>query len=134
MTSGVMVPTQHCRYWGPSSGGREISDTVPMLPTDRQLSMRLLIDTVMMECYFMGGRVAMTLPLTGWEVPGTENWRTTSTNWSLSLSIAAAAAATCTSTGTVGGVTVVNASSWNISSALVSKEQVLATAQAPPLK
>ena len=122
VTSGVMVPTQHCRHWGPSSGGREISDTVPMLSTDRQLSVRLLIDTDIVECYFMHGRVAMTLPLTGWESPP-GHWHTTPTNWSLSMSVGGAA--------TVGGtaVTVVNASSWNMSSAFVSKEQVLAMPQ-----
>ena len=40
-----------------------MQDSVDMLSTDTHITLRLFLDTAVAEAYFMGGRVAMTIPV-----------------------------------------------------------------------
>mmetsp|Transcript_32745 Transcript_32745/g.45725 ORF Transcript_32745/g.45725 Transcript_32745/m.45725 type:complete len:80 (+) Transcript_32745:411-650(+) len=75
-----------------------------MLPSDTLISIRLFLDTAVAEAYFMGGRVAMTIPIAA-----------STTNWGVAIGSSAS------------GTTLVNATSWGMSSIYVTKEEVLAT-------
>merc|ERR1712194_587490 len=91
-------------------------DVVPLLPSDTELELRLFLDSNtagnksfgVAEAYFMGGRVAMTVPLDMSALSGSSAWKAT---------VAA----------TSGSVTVLNGTSWSLSSIWVTPEDVLAT-------
>jgi hypothetical protein len=64
-----------CRLWrerckepghgggGGGKRGKGMQDSVDMLSTDTHITFRLFLDTAVAEAYFMGGRVAMTIPV-----------------------------------------------------------------------
>eukprot|EP01043_Picozoa_sp_COSAG02_P012017 COSAG02_NODE_455_length_21984_cov_4.049760_3_plen_226_part_00 len=104
-TSGVLVPTTKCvKDGGHGSGGKGkgMNDVVSMLASDTHISVRLFLDTAVAEAYFMGGRVAMTIPVAA-----------STTDWSVSIGASTVA-------------TLINATSWGMSSIYVTKEEVLA--------
>ncbi len=104
-TSGVLVPTTKCvKGGGHAGGGKSISmnDAVSMLASDTHISIRIFLDTAVAEAYFMGGRVAMTIPVAA-----------STTNWGVSI-------------GASTATTLINATSWGMSSIYVTKEEVLA--------
>jgi hypothetical protein len=102
-TSGVMTPTTQCtaEHHG-GGGGKAFSDVVSMLPSDTHVTFRLFLDTAVAEAYFMGGRVAMTIPVAA-----------STTEWDISI-------------GASAPVTLTNATSFGMSSIYVTKEEVLA--------
>lgn len=81
--------------------GKGMVDTVTMLPSDTTISIRIFLDTNVGEVYFMGGRVAMTvqIPTSAYDV-----------------TVMASEAAP-----------LINASSWQMGSIWVTKDEVLAT-------
>ena len=104
-TSGVLVPTTTCEKGGGHGGGgktKGMNDVVSMLASDTHISVRLFLDTAVAEAYFMGGRVAMTIPVAA-----------STTDWDVSIGASAA-------------TTLANATSWGMSSIYVTKEEVLA--------
>ena len=78
-----------------------MADTVTMLDSDTHIAIRLFLDTAVAEAYFMGGRVAMTIPVTA-----------STTDWSVSIGASAA-------------TQLSNATSWGMSSIYVTQEEVL---------
>ena len=74
-----------------------------MLSSDKHIAVRLFLDTAVVEAYFMGGRVAMTIPVS----PNTSDW-----------SVALEADA--------GGAVRLNATSWRMGGIYVTREEVLA--------
>eukprot|EP00037_Helgoeca_nana_P013172 m.121009 g.121009 ORF g.121009 m.121009 type:complete len:666 (-) comp21872_c0_seq1:287-2284(-) len=101
-TSGVLVPTTQCG--GGGGGGGKFSDVVTMLPTDTHINIRLFLDTAVAEAYFMGGRVAMTIPVAA-----------STTDWNVMIGAATA------------GALINQATSWGMSGIYVTPEEVLAT-------
>ena len=102
-TSGVLKPTTKCSSKSHGGGGAgRMTDTVTMLDTDTHITVRLFLDTAVAEAYFMGGRVAMTIPVAS-----------STTDWSVAVGASAAARLS-------------NATSWGMSSIYVTKEEVLA--------
>ena len=79
-----------------------MNDAVSMLASDTHISVRLFLDTAVAEAYFMGGRVAMTIPVA-----------VSTTDWDVSI-------------GASTATTLINATSWGMSSIYVTKEEVLA--------
>ena len=74
-----------------------------MLSSDKHIAVRLFLDTAVVEAYFMGGRVAMTIPVS----PNTSDW---------SVALEADAA----------GAVLLNATSWRMGGIYVTREEVLA--------
>ena len=103
-TSGVLKPTTECSSEPHGGGGKgqRMTDTVTMLDSDTHIAVRLFLDTAVAEAYFMGGRVAMTIPVAA-----------STTDWSVAIGASAAARLS-------------NATSWGMSSIYVTKEEVLA--------
>jgi hypothetical protein len=76
-------------------------DSLPLLSDDKELSMRVFLDNVVAECYWQGGRVAMTVPIKP----------------VASATISAAAGA---------DVQLLNGTSWGMTEIMTTKEAVLA--------
>ena len=57
-STSVVLPGARGVPWG-----SPFNDTLLLLPTDRTLELRLLIDATMMEVIWQGGRVVMTVPI-----------------------------------------------------------------------
>jgi hypothetical protein len=101
-----MKPTTKCKvehHGGGGGKGKGMQDVVSMLGSDTHISIRLFLDTAVAEAYFMGGRVAMTIPVAA-----------STSDWGVSIGSSAA------------GTTLSNATSWGMSSIYVTKEEVLA--------
>ncbi len=99
------MPTTKCIKAGGHGGGgkgKDMRDAVSMLASDTHISVRLFLDTAVAEAYFMGGRVAMTIPVAA-----------STTDWDVSI-------------GASTATTLINATSWGMSSIYVTKEEVLA--------
>ena len=83
-------------------------DSLKLSPSDKTLDVRIFVDNVMSEAYFMGGRVAMTVPSF---MP--KNLPAAGPGMSVSANRA--------------GASLVSATAWAVESIWVSKEEVLAT-------
>ena len=80
-------------------------DTLRLLPTDKVLELRLLVDHAIVEAYWQGGRVAMTVP-----APLTESTRIALT------------------TDTAGASLAVDVDVWYVESAWIGKDEALSRA------
>ena len=99
--SGASVVTVAC----PSA---RATDSLKLSPNDKTLDVRVFVDNVMSEVYFMGGRVAMTVP-------------------SFAPKHAPATGPAISVDADGAGADLVSATVWPVQSIWVSKEQVLAT-------
>ena len=69
-TSGFKVPTSVPAGCGhspprPPAGPHDLEAQLGLLPADKSIEVRIFVDHVMMEVFFMDGRVALTTPLAG---------------------------------------------------------------------
>lgn len=109
-------------------------DSVDMLSTDTHITFRLFLDTAVAEAYFMGGRVAMTIPVrlpacrSGW-LHAMLRTLTPTLRLCLCVPMQVPAATTVWNVSITAdhAVQLANASSWSMSSIYVSKAEVLAT-------
>ena len=65
-TSGVKAPTKApatCGSGGHAAAGTGYAQALTLLPTDKEIELRLFTDHTICEAFFMGGRVALTSPL-----------------------------------------------------------------------
>jgi len=79
------------------------TDTLYLLPTDTHLSIRLFLDSIVAEAYWMDGRVAMT------------------------AQIAPVVGGSVAITASADGATLVNATAWNMTNIWTTKEAILAS-------
>ena len=84
----------------------QITDTLQLLPTDKELTIRIFIDRTIVEVYFMDGRVAMTLGAPA-----------TATTGSVSV-------------GATGTSTVASAAVWTMGGIWTTSEEILAAHRA----
>ena len=82
----------------------EPSDTLTLLTSDKEITVRIFLDGTVGEVYWMGGRVAMTVPIAD------------QTQGSVSISASG-------STGT----RLLNATAWGMGNIMTSTEAVLST-------
>ena len=97
-----VAQVHHIWWWAHGGHGGGFSDVVSMLPSDSHVSIRLFLDTAVAEAYFMGGRVAMTIPVAA-----------STKNWDVSI-------------GSSASTELANATSYSMSSTYVTKEEVFA--------
>ena len=69
-TSGVKVPTSAPAGCGhpsphPPAGPHDPEAQLGLLPADKSIEVRIFVDHVMIEVFFMDGRVALTSPFAG---------------------------------------------------------------------
>jgi hypothetical protein len=87
---------------GPEGG---FADTVPLLADDTHIAMRVFLDNVVAECYWQGGRVAMTVP---------------------------SKPVTSASLSATGQVVLLNATAYGMGEIMTTKDEVLAAPRLQP--
>ena len=102
------VPGKNVATVSSVGAGRTVADTLALSPSDKTIDLRVFVDNVMAEAYFMGGRVAMT--------------------------VAAPSHSLCPDgrcgmyvTASQAGATLASATAWGVKSIWVSPEEVLRT-------
>ena len=91
----------------PLAGGRGVTDTLKLEPSESSVTVRVLLDNVFAEAFWQGGRVAMTV-----QTPPTSE---------------AAMAVTALSGSSMSAVVLERLSAWTVESIWVSKEEVFKT-------
>jgi hypothetical protein len=116
-TAGVKVPEQRRDCGGGAGGGTaRYTASLALLPGDTEVELRAFVDSVLVEVYFMGGRVALTAPLT---LPA-----------EAAAAAAGGAGVGATLFSSEDGLRVRSAEAWHVRSIWVTPQQVLDTPRA----